>query len=83
MDFYNTSVKLIINCKTTHYIPNIIKALKGGSARFLYKEFPASKLNHGNNLWDKKYLISTENKQLDKMIQNYKDQNRINLIIDL
>ncbi|MBX9975538.1 transposase [Cytobacillus firmus] len=83
MDFYNTSVKLIINCKTTHYIPNIIKALKEGLARFLYKEFPASKLNHGNNLWDKKYLISTENKQLDKMIQNYKDQNRINLIIEL
>lgn len=27
----------------------------------------------------KKHLIATENKQLDKMIQDYKDQNRINL----
>ncbi|MFY0762184.1 transposase [Metabacillus dongyingensis] len=43
LEFGVNNVRLIINCKTTHYIPNLIKALKGGSARFLYKEFPDSK----------------------------------------
>ncbi|MDQ0202310.1 putative membrane protein [Neobacillus ginsengisoli] len=28
MEFDQNSVKLIINCQTTHFIPNIIKALK-------------------------------------------------------
>lgn len=48
------------------------KALKGGSTRFLYKEFPDSKLTHENSLRDPKYIISTEEKQLDKMIANYR-----------
>lgn len=70
------SVKMTINCKTTHYIPSIMKALKGGSARFLYKEFPDSKLKNGDILWDQKYFIATEDKQLDKMIQRYMDERK-------
>ncbi|MBT2730448.1 IS200/IS605 family transposase [Bacillus sp. ISL-75] len=77
MEFDQNSVKLIINCQTTHFIPNIIKALKGGSARFLYKEYPASKTKHTNRLWDPKYIISTEEKQLDKMIHNYRGSIKI------
>ncbi|MFD4931886.1 transposase [Peribacillus butanolivorans] len=34
MDIRVCRVNLIIHCKTTHNIPNIMKALKGGSARF-------------------------------------------------
>jgi putative transposase len=76
MEFGLNNVRLIINCKTTHYIPNLIKALKGGSARFLYKEFPDSKTDHGSSLWDPKYIISTDEIQLDKMIQNYMEYYR-------
>jgi putative transposase len=70
------SVKMTISCKTTHYIPSIMKALKGGSARFLYKQFPDSKLKNGDILWDQKYFIATEDKQLDKMIQRYMDKSK-------
>lgn len=72
LEFGLNTVRIIINCQTTHSIPNLIKALKGGSARFLYKEFPDSKTDHGSSLWESKYVISTDEMQLDKMIQNYK-----------
>ncbi|MDR4950459.1 IS200/IS605 family transposase [Neobacillus cucumis] len=65
------SVTLVINCKTTHYIPNIMKALKGGSARFLYKKFPEAKEKSGGNLWAQKYYIATDNRQLDIMVKDY------------
>ncbi|MCQ6267840.1 transposase [Fictibacillus sp. WQ 8-8] len=64
-------INLVILCKTTHYIPNIMKALKGGSARFMYKEFPESKVQHGINLWDQKYFIATEKAQLREMLELY------------
>jgi putative transposase len=73
MEIQGFSVKLVINCKTTHYIPNIMKALKGGSARFLYKQFPETKVKNGGSLWDQKYYIATDNQQLDNLVQDYKD----------
>lgn len=74
IDIQKCEVKLIINCKTTHYIPNIVKALKGGSARFLYKEFPDLKLKHGNSLWDQRYFITTEDNRLDMMVREYRHE---------
>jgi putative transposase len=73
MEIQGYIVKLVINCKTTHYIPNLMKALKGGSARFLYKKFPETKKQKGGSLWDQRYFISTDNQQLDNLIQNYKE----------
>ncbi|MCQ6281817.1 IS200/IS605 family transposase [Bacillus sp. EB600] len=73
MEIQERSVKLVINCRTTHYIPNMIKALKGGSARFLYKKFPKTKLKNGGSLWDQKYYISTDDQQLDNLIKDDKE----------
>jgi putative transposase len=72
MEFDMNSVILTIDCQTTHYIPNLIKAFKGGSARFLYKEFPDSKITHGSSLWDTRYIISTENERFEQMIKQYR-----------
>jgi len=33
-------VHLLVDCTPQHYIPDILKALKGNTARFLLKEFP-------------------------------------------
>ncbi|MBT2618909.1 MULTISPECIES: transposase [unclassified Bacillus (in: firmicutes)] len=66
MDIRECRVYLIIHCKAIHYIPNIMKAHKGGSARFLYKAFPETKLNYKGYLWGQKYLIATEDTQLIK-----------------
>ena len=72
MKFGLNNVIIVVNCQITHYIPNLIKVLKGGSARFLYKEFPDSKINHGSSLWESKYIISSDKKLFKEMIQNYK-----------
>ncbi|MBT2733985.1 IS200/IS605 family transposase [Bacillus sp. ISL-7] len=74
MEIHGYSVRLVINCKTTHYIPNLMKALKGGTARFLYKEFPETKIKKGGSLWDQRYFISTDNRLLDNLVQDYKDE---------
>ena len=36
-------VHMLIECKPQHYIPNIVKAFKGVSERFLFKEYPLMK----------------------------------------
>ena len=65
------------HCKTTDYSPNIMKALKGGSARFLYKAFPEMKLNYKVSLWGAKVFIATEDTyKWDKMAQRYRDVNK-------
>jgi len=35
----NDHIHLLVNCSPQHYIPDMIKALKGVSARLLMKEF--------------------------------------------
>jgi putative transposase len=39
-------IHLLIECKPQHYIPNMVKAFKGVSARKLFKLHPESKLLH-------------------------------------
>ncbi|MFD6442422.1 hypothetical protein ACFWDG_22150 [Peribacillus sp. NPDC060186] len=42
----------------------------------MYKAFPETKLNDKGSLWDQKYFIATEDTQLDKMVQRYRDVNK-------
>ena len=39
MNMNEDHIHMLINCTPQHYIPNIIKAMKGVSARLLMKEF--------------------------------------------
>lgn len=39
-------VHLLISCKPQHYIPTIVKRLKGASARLLFKLYPELKKNY-------------------------------------
>lgn len=46
-------IHLLIDCKPQHYIPNIIKALKGVSARLLMMEYGnILKRNYGRTLME-------------------------------
>jgi putative transposase len=36
-------IHMLIDCKPQHYLPNIIKAFKGTSTRFLFLEYPELK----------------------------------------
>lgn len=66
-------IHLLIDCKPQHYTPNIIKALKGVSARLLmleYKDELKKKL-WGGHLWNPSYFISTVSKNTEEQIRNY------------
>ncbi len=81
MEVMASFAHLVINCKTTHYIPNIMKALKGGSARFMYKEFPDSRNRNGDSLWDSKYFISSDKCQLEALLEKYRGKKAIQNIV--
>jgi len=55
-----------------HYIPNLIKALKGVSARLLFKEFPELKNKlQGGHLWNPSYFVSTVSENTEEQIREY------------
>jgi putative transposase len=65
-------IHLLIECNPQHYIPNIIKALKGTSARLLFKEFPQLKRNlWGGHLWNPSYFIATVSENTEEQIKSY------------
>ena len=66
-------IHLLIDCSPQHYIPDIIKALKGVSARLLMKEYGnelKSKL-WGGHLWNPSYFIATVSENTEEQIKNY------------
>lgn len=65
-------IHLLISCNPQHYIPNIIKALKGVSARLLFKEFPELKSKlWGGHLWNPSYFIATVSENTEEQIREY------------
>lgn len=65
-------IHLLINCSPQHYIPNIIKALKGVSARLLLKEFPELKKKlWGGHLWNPSYFVATVSENTEEQIREY------------
>lgn len=58
-------IHLLINCSPQHYIPDMIKALKGVSARLLMKEFgeELKKKLWGGHLWNPSYFVATVSKK--------------------
>ena len=72
-------VHLLIDCKPQHYIPDMLKALKGVSARKLFQLHPELKRKlWGGHLWNPNYFVATvsENteEQIRKYIQNQKQE---------
>ena len=66
-------VHLLISCSPQHYIPNILKALKGVSARLLMKkhgEILKKKL-WGGHLWNPSYFIATVSENTEEQIRQY------------
>lgn len=66
-------IHLIISCSPQHYIPDMIKALKGVSARLLMKEYREElqkKLCNGH-LWNPSYLVLTVSEDAEEQIRIY------------
>ena len=66
-------IHLLINCSPQHYIPNMIKALKGVSARLLMKKYKNNlkdKLWKGH-LWNSSYFVATVSENTENQIRMY------------
>ena len=66
-------IHLLIECTPQHYIPDIIKALKGVSSRLLMKEYgdELKKKLWGGHLWNPSYFIATVSENTEEQIKNY------------
>lgn len=66
-------IHLLIDCSPQHYIPDMIKALKGVSARLLMKEYGdvLKKKLWGGHLWNSSYFIATVSENTEEQIKNY------------
>ena len=72
-------IHLLISCKPQHYIPNIIKAMKGVSARLLMKKYGnelRDKLYKGH-LWNPSYFIATVSENTENQIKEYIQKQKI------
>lgn len=66
-------IHLLIDCSPQHYIPDMIKALKGVSARLLMKQYGDSlkKKLWGGHLWNPSYFIATVSENTEEQIRQY------------
>lgn len=66
-------IHLLINCSPQHYIPDIIKAVNGVSARLLMKEFGEKfkKKLWGLHLWNPSYFVATVSENIEEQIIKY------------
>lgn len=66
-------VHLLIDCSPQNYIPNILKALKGVSARLLMKQYGNELRKHlwGGHLWNPSYFIATVSENTEQQVRDY------------
>lgn len=66
-------IHLLINCSPQHYIPSMIKALKGVSARLLMKEYGNTLKQKlwGGHLWNPSYFVATVSENTEYQIREY------------
>lgn len=66
-------IHLLIDCSPQHYIPNIIKALKGVSDRLLMKQYGVELKNRlwGGHLWNPSYFVATVSENTREQIVQY------------
>lgn len=66
-------IHLLISCSPQHYIPDMIKALKGVSARLLMKEYGNQLKDKlwGGHLWNPSYFIATVSENTEQQIRTY------------
>ena len=72
METNEDHIHMLIDCKPQHYLPSIIKAFKGSSARFLFLEYPELKKElWGGHLWHPSYYVSTVSEHAESQIRDY------------
>ena len=65
-------VHVLVSATPQHTIPNIVKMLKGVSARKLFLQFPYLKNKlWGGHLWNPSYFVSTVSENTEAQVKRY------------
>ena len=65
-------VHLLISCSPQHYIPDIVKRLKGTTALWLFRLYPELKKELlGGHLWNLSYFVQTVSENVEANILKY------------
>lgn len=65
-------IHLLISCTPQHYIPTIIKILKGNTARKLFIKYPELKTKlWDGHLWNPSYFVATVSDNTAAQIEEY------------
>ena len=65
-------IHLLVECTPQHYIPDILKTLKGVSARRLFQLHPEIKQKlWGGHLWNPSYFVATASEHTETQIRTY------------
>lgn len=66
-------IHMLISATPQTYIPNIIKGMKGITARKLFIKFPWIKEKYlwGGHLWNPSYFVATVSENTDEQVKEY------------
>lgn len=70
-------IHVLISCKPTHYIPDIVQRMKGVSSRILMLQYPneLKRKLWGGHIWNPSYFVATVSENTESQIREYiKDQ---------
>ena len=73
-EFYTDKdhVHILVECSPQHYIPDMLKAMKGVSARLIMKSFPELREQlWGGHLWNPSYFVATVSENTETQIREY------------
>ena len=71
-------IHILISCKSQHYIPDMVKALKGVSARKIFSKFPWIKQSlWDGHLWNPSYFVATVSENTEEQIRKYIQNQKI------
>lgn len=65
-------VHLLISASPQNYIPDMLRGMKGVTARELFRSFPALKNKlWGGHLWNPSYFVATVSDHVEEQIRTY------------
>ena len=72
-------IHLLVDCSPQHFIPSLMKALKGTSARRMFKKHPELKEKlWGGHLWNPSYFVATVSEHTEEQVRHYIQNQQIN-----
>lgn len=77
MEIMPDHIHLLLDCKPQFFPSDMIKILKGNTARWLFQEHPELKKElWGGHLWNPSYCIVTVSERSNEMVKQYIDSQK-------